>query len=204
MTRKNRCQEHYYTTQPKSEAKLGLIRTRLHGEPFEFLTASSVFSKKRVDTGTRLLIESMILPETGSVLDVGCGYGAVGIAAARFNPSLQLVLTDVNTRAVRLARENIKRNKIANAEVRCGFLYEPVEDLTFNCVLSNPPVSAGMDTVKAIITEAQKIMAPKATLQMVIRSKIGGKTLPAVFEAVFGNCRVLAREGGYRVLIAEK
>ena len=204
MTRKNRSQEHYYSAQPKSEAKLGLIRTRLRGEPFEFMTASSVFSKKRVDTGTRLLIESMVLPKSGCVLDMGCGYGAVGIAAAHSNPSLQVVLTDVNIRAVRLARENIERNKIVNAQVRCGFLYEPVEDSTFNCVLSNPPVSAGMATVKAIITEAPKIMTTKATLQMVIRSKIGGKTLPTIFEAVFGNCRVLSREGGYRVLIAEK
>jgi 16S rRNA (guanine1207-N2)-methyltransferase len=176
----------------------------LRGEPFEFVTSASVFSKKRVDTGTRVLIESMILPKSGRVLDLGCGYGAVGIAAACFNPSLQVVLTDVNTRAVRLTRENIGRNNLVNAEVRCGFLYEPVDDSTFDCVLSNPPVSAGMDTVKAIITEAPKTMAPKATLQMVVRSKIGGKTLPVVFEAVFGNCRVLARESGYRVLIAEK
>jgi 16S rRNA G1207 methylase RsmC len=168
------------------------------------MTASSVFSKKRVDTGTRLLIESMALPSSGRILDLGCGYGAVGIAAGHFNPCLQVILTDVNMRAVRLARDNVERNKVANAEVRCGFLYEPVKDLTFNCVLSNPPVSAGMDTVKAIITEAPKIMATKATLQMVIRSKIGGKTLPAIFESVFGNCKVLAREGGYRVLIAEK
>ena len=163
-----------------------------------------VFSKKRVDMGTRLLIESMALPSSGRVLDVGCGYGAVGIAAAHFNTSLQVVLTDVNMRAVRLTRENIERNKVSNAEVRCGFLYEPVEDLTFNCVLSNPPVSAGMDTVRAIIAEAPKIMMTNASLQMVIRSKIGGKTLPGVFEGVFGNCQVLAREGGYRVLIAEK
>ena len=146
----------------------------------------------------------MTLPSSGRVLDVGCGYGAVGIAAAHFHPSLQVVLTDVNLRAVRLTRENIERNKVANAEVKCGFLYEPLEDLTFNSILSNPPVSAGMETVKAIITEAPKIMATKATLQMVIRSKIGGKTLPAIFEAVFGNCQVLAREGGYRVIIAEK
>ena len=204
MTRKNCSQEHYYTAQPNCDVKLGLIRTRLRGVPFEFMTASSVFSKKRVDTGTRLLIESMTLPSSGRVLDVGCGYGAVGIAAAHFHPSLQVVLTDVNLRAVRLTRENIERNKVANAEVKCGFLYEPLEDLTFNSILSNPPVSAGMETVKAIITEAPKIMATKATLQMVIRSKIGGKTLPAIFEAVFGNCQVLAREGGYRVIIAEK
>ena len=204
MTKKKQIPEHYFAAHPKSEAKLGLIRTRLCRMPFEFLTASSVFSKRRVDTGTRLLIEAMVLPKSGCVLDVGCGYGAVGIAAATFNPALQVILTDVNMRAVRLARENAERNKAANVEVRHGCLYEPVEELTFNCVLSNPPVSAGMDTVKAIITEAPKIMAEKATLQMVVRSKIGGKILPPVFEATFGNCEVLARESGYRVLTGEK
>ena len=204
MTNKKNNPEHYFATHPKSEPKLGLIQTRLRGVPFEFLTASSVFSKKRVDTGTRLLIETMVLPKSGYVLDVGCGYGAVGIAAATFNPALQVLLTDVNMRAVRLARDNAERNKAANVEVRHGNLYESVEELTFNCVLSNPPVSAGMETVKAIITEAPKVMAENATLQMVVRSKIGGKTLPAVFEAAFGNCVVLARESGYRVLTGEK
>ena len=204
MTERSRSAEHYFAALPKSEAKFGLVRTRLRGESFEFLTASSVFSKKRVDLGTRLLIEAMVLPDTGCVLDVGCGYGVVGIAAAAFNPRLRVIMTDVNTRAVRLAKQNIQRNKVTNAEVRYGFLYEPVEELTFNCVLSNPPVSAGMETVKALITEAPKVMASKATFQMVVRSKIGGKTLPSVFNETFGNSAVLARESGYRVLIAEK
>jgi len=205
MTEKRkRGAEHYFAALPKSEAKLGLIRTTLRGKHFEFITASSVFSKKRVDLGTRLLIEAMALPETGAVLDVGCGYGAVGITAAASNPRLRVVMTDVNARAVRLAKQNVEKNKVYNAEVRCGYLYEPVKDLTFNCVLSNPPVSAGMETVKAIITEAPKVMAREATFQMVIRSKIGAKTLPAVFNEAFGNCQVLARKSGYRVLIAEK
>ena len=73
--------------------------------------------------------------------------------------------------------------------------------LVFNCVLSNPPVSAGMDTVKAIVTGAAKVMADKATFQMVIRSKIGAKTLPCLFKEVFGNCDVVARESGFRVLL---
>jgi 16S rRNA (guanine1207-N2)-methyltransferase len=203
MTEKRRT-EHYFAAAPSSQAKLGLIRTTLRGNSFEFLTASSVFSKKRVDLGTRLLIEAMELPETGAVLDVGCGYGAVGIAAAASNPQLNVVMTDVNARAVRLARKNAQKNKVPNVEVRCGFLYKPVGDITFNCVLSNPPVSAGMETVKAIITQAPRVMADKAAFQMVIRSKIGAKTLPLVFNEVFGNCTVLARKSGYRVLIAEK
>ena len=196
--------EHYYSAHPESAPKQGLIKTHLCGMQFEFVTASSVFSKKRVDTGTRLLIESMTLPKEGSVLDVGCGYGAVGIVAATFHQKLHVVMTDVNMRAARLAQENIKRNKVTNAEVRSGYLYEPVEGSTFNVVISNPPVSAGMETVRAVITQAPKVMAPKATLQMVIRSKIGGKALQALLETVFGNSRVLARESGYRVLIAEK
>jgi 16S rRNA (guanine1207-N2)-methyltransferase len=205
MTEKRkRGAEHYFTARPKSDAKLGLIRAALRGNSFEFLTASSVFSKKRIDLGTKLLIEAMVLPETGVALDVGCGYGAVGIAAAASNSRLRVVMTDVNTRAARLARQNVEKNRVHNAEVRCGYLYEPVRGLAFNCVLSNPPVSAGMETVKAIITKAPQVMAAKATFQMVIRSKIGAKTLPSVFNATFGNCAVLARKSGYRVLIAKK
>jgi len=204
MTGRKRGTEHYFTTHPESETKLGLIRVTLRGSSFKFLTASSVFSKKRVDLGTRLLIDTMVLPETGAVLDVGCGYGAVGIVAAASNSRLHVVMTDVNMRAVRLARQNVEVNKVNNAEVRCGYLYEPVKDLTFNSVLSNPPVSAGMETVKAIITEAPKVMAREATFQMVLRSKIGAKTLPLVFNEAFGNCQVLERKSGYRVLMAEK
>jgi 16S rRNA (guanine1207-N2)-methyltransferase len=201
---RNRPAEHYFTESPKSPAKLGIIRTHLRGRSFEFLTASSVFSKKQVDNGTRLLIEAMVLPETGAVLDVGCGYGVVGISAAASNPSLHVVMTDVNERAVRLARQNTRKNKVSNTEVRCGYLYEPVKGATFNCVLSNPPVSAGMETVKALITQAPTVMAQNASFQMVIRSKIGAKTLPHIFTQTFGNYQVLARKSGYRLLTAEK
>lgn len=204
MTGRKRSAEHYFTAIPKSKAKYGIVRTSLRSKPFEFLTASSIFSKKRVDLGTRLLIDTMVLPKAGAVLDVGCGYGAVGIVAAASNSLLHVVMTDVNMRAVRLARKNVEINKVNNAEVRWGYLYEPAKDLSFNCVLSNPPVSSGMETVKAILTEAPKVMAHKATFQMVIRSKIGAKILPSVFNETFGNCAVLAREGGYRVLMAEK
>jgi len=192
--------EHYFSSAPKSEDKFGLVRASLCRRSFEFLTSSSVFSKRRIDLGTRLLIEAMVLPKVGCVLDIGCGYGAVGIAAAKFNPKLRVVMTDVNMRAVRLAKRNIELNNVNNGEVRFGHLYEPVAGLRFDCVLSNPPVSAGMDTVKAIVQQAPKAMGEKASFQMVIRSKIGAKVLPLLFSETFGNCKILARESGYRVL----
>ena len=165
MTEKNKGVEHYFSEQPKSKMRLGLIRTYLRGKSFEFMTASGVFSPRQIDLGTRLLIECMALPQKGCVLDVGCGYGAIGIAAAIFNPRLSVTMVDV---------------------------------------VSNPPVSAGMETVKAIITEAPTRMTCKARFDMVLRSKIAGKRLCMVFEDAFGNVEVLARESGYRVLTAEK
>lgn len=204
MHKKDKKAEHYFVARPKSKMKLGRICANLRGRYFEFLTASGVFSKNRVDLGTKLLIESMVLPEEGYVLDVGCGYGTVGIAAAAFNPKLQVIMVDVNERAVWLAKQNIEINHVSNAEVRRGHLYESVEGLMFNCILSNPPVSAGMETVKAVITEAPKCMAKTASFQMVVKSKIGGKRLRMFFEEAFGNFEVLERKSGYRVLIAYK
>ena len=196
--------EHYFVAEPTSKERFGLVRATLCRRSFEFMTSSSVFSKKRVDLGTRLLIESMVLPNEGCVLDIGCGYGTVGIVAAALNSRIKVVMTDVNARAVRLARKNLELNRIRNAQVRYGYFYEPVEDSVFNCVLSNPPVSAGMETVKAIVKQAPKVMADKATFQMVIRSKIGIKALPDLFGETFGNVNVLARGSGFRVLIGQR
>ncbi len=203
MSLNNHNTDHYFSGTPQSKERFGLVRTCLCGKNFEFLTASSVFSKRRIDLGTRLLIESMVLPKEGCVLDIGCGYGAVGIVAASLNPKLHVVMTDVNIRAVRLTRKNMESNKTPNAEVRHGKFYEPVKDLLFNCVLSNPPVSAGMETVKAIVKGAPQVLADGGTFQMVIRSKIGSKTLPAAFEETFGNVKVLARGSGFRVLLGQ-
>ena len=196
--------EHYFSSAPKSKERFGLVRTCICGKSFEFLTASSVFSKRKVDSGTRLLIESMVLPEKGCVLDIGCGYGAVGIAVVAFKPKLHVIMTDVNARAVRLAKKNVILNKVINVDVRFGFFYEPVEELKFTSVLSNPPVSAGMETVKAIIAGAPKVMAVGSSFQMVIRSKIGAKLLPKLYTETFGNCEVVARESGFRVLMGKQ
>lgn len=154
MNRKARGFEHYFVEHPKSKARYGIIQACLRGRRFEFLTSSGVFSKEKIDLGTRLLIECMILPEKGCVLDLGCGYGAVGISAAAFNPDLRVVMVDVNYRATWLARQNVERNRVFDVEVKRGNLFEPVEGYVFDCVLSNPPVSAGMDVVKAMIQGA--------------------------------------------------
>lgn len=204
MTKQNKKPtNHYYTEQPKSKPKLAVIHTNLKNQSFRFMTSSSVFSKKRVDPATRLLIQTMILPEKGKILDLGCGYGPIGIAAAKLNPNLHVFMTDINRRAIRLAKKNIKLNQTANATVKQGSLYQPVRNMKFQTILTNPPISAGMKTVNAIITEAPKHLNKNATLHLTVRSKIAGKRIPRIMKETFGNTQVLARKGGYRVLLSK-
>jgi 16S rRNA G1207 methylase RsmC len=146
----------------------------------------------------------MVLPEKGNVLDLGCGYGAVGVVAAALRPNACVFLVDINERAVKLARENAKRNGVGNVVFRCGFLYEPVGDVRFDAVLSNPPVSAGMKIVLPIIEEAPSHLVSGGVLEIVVRSKIAGKRLVRVMDDVFNNAEVLARGSGYRVLLSKK
>ena len=146
----------------------------------------------------------MVLPKEGHVLDLGCGYGVVGIVAAVLNRNLHIVMVDVNERAVRIARENTRRHRVVNVEVRQGFLYESVEDLRFDVILSNPPLSAGLRIVKHIILGAGGLLNENGSFQMVVRSKIGGKRLLKELETAFGNVEVLARKSGYRVLLSKK
>jgi len=195
--------EHYFSKRPTSPMRLGLLRCRLRGHDFEFLTASGVFSHRRVDTGTRLLVESMRLPAEGEALDLGCGYGPIGIAAAKLEPRLQVWMTDVNQRAVALAEENARRNRVGNVRLLAGYLYEGLEGRSFDVILTNPPISAGIGkVVEPLIEGSVRHLKPGGSLQMVVRTTKGGSSLKALLEHHYGGLEVVARRSGYRVLKA--
>ena len=196
--------EHYFSENPTTPEKRGLIRTRLSGFEFELETSSGVFSHKRVDSGTRLLIESMTLPEKGRVLDLGCGIGVIGIVVARLNPVLEVWMTDVNSRAVSLAESNTKRNGV-NATVRQGNLYEPVGGVKFDLIITNPPMSAGIDAVvRPMIKGAPAHLVGGGVFQLVVQSNKGGRTLLGIIDETFGNIKVTSRGGGFRVFTAKR
>lgn len=197
--------EHYFSEKPTSPEERGLIRSTLRGLELEFVTSSGIFSHKRIDNGTRLLVESMELPDEGRLLDLGCGYGVIGITAALTNPRLEVTMTDVNSRAVVLAAENAARNRAKNAATRHGSLYEPVEDTMFDAIITNPPISAGMArVVEPIIAGAPAHLNEGGSFQLVVQTNKGGRTVTAMMERTFGESRVLAKGSGYRVLYASK
>jgi 16S rRNA (guanine1207-N2)-methyltransferase len=167
------------------------------GHYFRFNTGSGVFSQGRLDSGTRLLADNMTLPEGGSILDLGCGYGPLGIIAAKINPELEVLLTDNNPNALRLAKLNGQLNHVKNVELRLGSIYEPVESKKFNLIISNPPLSAGFSVVSGIIRMAPVHLKSDGALEVVVRK--GFNIYKREFENAFGNVEVLARGSGYRV-----
>jgi 16S rRNA G1207 methylase RsmC len=173
----------------------------LRGRKYSFITSTGVFSSKRVDNGTRVLVENMYIPTSGDFLDLGCGIGIIGIVAASIQRRLRVHLTDVNTRAVQLTRLNIQRAELSNCKVYAGHLFKALGGQKFDAIISNPPISAGMHKiVQPMVSGAYERLNPEGILQMVIQSNKGGKMLAGYFDDVFGDHEVVARKSGYRVL----
>jgi len=194
--------DHYFAERPKAKVKLYKIRTNLRGYDLVFYTASGVFSPKRIDKGTRLLIESMIVEDGWRILDLGTGYGPIGIVAAKMAPHGCVIMTDINRRALWLAKLNARINDVEKiVDIRHGYLYEPVKKEKFNTIITNPPQSAGMEICMKIIYEAPKYLIDGGLFQMVFRHGKGGRRLAKVIEDVFGNCEILASKAGYKVYV---
>ena len=199
---KNHKHEHYFSAEPSSRLRMLKIETELLGRRLRLYSGSSVFSKSGIDLGTRTLIENACIKPGWLVLDLGCGYGAVGIAIAKAHPSCRVVMTDINRRAVMLAKMNAKENNV-NAGVFCGDGFEPVKNLRFNTILLNPPQTAGKRLCEGMILASKDHLKRGGLLQLVARHRKGGRSLAEVMLKCFGNLSIAGKGAGYRVYVSE-
>ena len=93
--------DHYFSSRPKSRVEMGVIDAFLRGRRYRLVTATGLFSAKKIDLGTRVLVESMLIPEEGRLLDLGCGIGVIGVVAASLSPGLAVT---ANSRALSQSR----------------------------------------------------------------------------------------------------
>ncbi|MHA1298243.1 MAG: class I SAM-dependent methyltransferase [Candidatus Helarchaeota archaeon] len=189
--------EHYFTKSPTSKINLYTIKTNLRGQIFQFLTASGIFSPKNIDKGTRILIETMELPKKGNVLDLGTGYGPIGIVAATIAPNCMVYMIDQNERAIWLAKENIKKNAITNAEARVGG-FEAIKNLKFKIILCNPPLSMGYEKINSFLSPVKDYLDINGIFQIVIRKT--HKKIICMMENIFTNVELLKKKSGYIIL----
>ncbi len=195
---------HYYSIEPPRSRRTYRIQTTIRNFNITLYSSSGVFSARRIDPGTLLLAETMIIKDGWRILDLGCGYGVLGILAAKLAPNGLVYMVDINKQAVRLAKLNAKLNNVSNVRVLWGDLYKPVKNEIFNTIISNPPQAAGLDILRIIIRDSLKHLDRRGLLQIVAKHNKGGARLYALMKKYFGNAKVLARKAGYRVYISEK
>ncbi len=196
--------EHYFTPSPTSPRRPALLRATLRGAGWAFEAAAGVFSHRRLDPGTRLLIETMRVGRADRVLDLGCGYGPIGLVAASLAPRGGAWLVDANVRAARLALANAARNRLRNVRVIVGDAASAVQACSMDVVFTNPPIRAGRRVVRAFIDDAWRVLRPGGRFYLVARTAQGAKTLARLIDARFGAVREVALARGYRVFEAAR
>jgi len=195
--------EHYYTPSPKSELRKSEAKLLLrNGHEYQFITPSGVFSFGHVDRASRILIEYAKI-HGKSLLDIGCGYGVVGITLAKENPLIDLSMSDVNSRAVEFTKINAKNHNI-QPNIAIGYLYTPWNKQRFDMILSNPPMAAGKEVWMELISKAHEHLNPGGSIQIVAFHNKGGERLMNYLRSVMGNVRTLVKSGGIRVYFSCK
>jgi len=149
------------------------------------------------------LVDKCVVKEDWKVLDLGCGYGVVGIVIGKIFPKTKVLMVDFNRRALKLAKMNLELNNVENAEIKHSNLYSSV-DGNFNTIIVNPPITAGRKTCFDIIEGAKERLEKKGILQIVAKHRKGGKVLGEKMIDVFGNMDVIAKGAGYRIYTSMK
>jgi len=196
--------EHYYSTYPTSKHNLRTIKARLRGKEFLFQTDAGVFSKEHIDPGTKTLINSLEWNKCRAPLDLGCGYGPIGLIIADELRETIVRMSDVNHRAVELARKNAELNGLTNIRIEEGEDFLPWEGEVFDLIVTNPPLRAGKNKVLALFYQAKEHLVSMGTFWVVIRTNQGAKSYAREMKEIFGAVETVEIKSGYRVLKATK
>lgn len=190
--------DHYYSAAPASEHKYQTAEWTYRGHALRFTTDAGVFSKGEVDYGTATLLK--VLPEqmTGRVLDLGCGWGAVGVSIGKANPGCDIVMSDVNRRALELSEKNAKANGVAVRVVESDGLKSI--DGSFDYIVTNPPIRAGKQVIYQMFADSAQKLTENGQLFLVIRKQQGAESALKYLKTIFDDVETVEKSGGFWVI----
>lgn len=190
---------HYYVNDSSLGSNKKEVKYTFKGVNVSLNSDLGVFSKDRIDFGSNVLLNSLDeLEGVETILDIGCGYGVLGICIAKKYPNKNITMVDVNERCISLTKENINNNKLKNAECFISDVCKNVSSV-YDMVISNPPIRAGKVVVNRVIEEGYQRLAKGGSIWVVIQKKQGGPSLEKRMEEVFGNVETVNKEKGYYI-----
>ena len=194
--------DQYYTADPHSESKPVPCAFPYRGYGLNFMTDAGVFSKGELDVGSRLLLDA--LPAlSGDVLDLGCGWGAIGVAIAKANKNAKVTMVDVNRRALTLCQENCARNGVTAEVIESDGMAE-VMGRKFDAIVTNPPIRAGKQVIYKMFADAAQSLNLDGALYLVIRKQQGAESCVKYLKTLFNEVEKLDKSGGFWVLKASE
>ncbi len=190
--------DHYYTQDPSSESKPIQAHYRFRGHDFTLWSDAGVFSKGELDPGTDILLNA--LPESiqGRILDLGCGWGPVGVSLSVLYPDCRVTFTDINNRALSLSQRNAAEHRVAGEFVQSdGFENIPG---VFDLIITNPPIRAGKQTIYKMFADSADHLSHDGALYIVIRKQQGAPSAVKYLSTLFTSVTIVERSGGYWVI----
>ncbi len=194
--------EQYYTPDPTCASRPAACHFSWRGQVMRFTTDAGVFSRGELDKGTKLLLDA--LPDLhGRVLDLGCGWGAIGVTVGKKYPDTDVTMADVNHRALALAKDNAEKNGVS---LRClesdGMAALMTEK--FDTVMTNPPIRAGKQVIYRMFADIATCLAPGGSLYLVIRKQQGAESCMKYLKTLYAQVEKLSRSEGFWVLKASE
>jgi 16S rRNA (guanine1207-N2)-methyltransferase len=191
--------EHYFTADPSVAFKRVPVETHVWGMNLELTTGSGVFAQGRLDVGTAVLFRETQPPAAGEILDLGCGYGVIGLAIARAVPGARVTGVDVNERAVLLANENAAALEVAD-RFSASTPTAVASAATYDEIWSNPPIRIGKDALHELLLTWLPRLRPQGRAVMVVGKNLGADSLQRWLGEQGYPTERLASAKGFRVL----
>ena len=181
---------HYFKNDGNVKSEERLIRFHFRGKLFELFSDNGVFSKNGLDEGSNILIEYILkLPLNGRLLDMGCGYGPIGLTLATFFENSLVDMFDINERTVNLVRKNQEKLGIKNVEIGVSDGFKNVKN-EYNFIFINPPIRAGKQVIYKMFEDSFASLCNYGNLVIVIRKSHGAPSAQKKLIEIFGNCEI--------------
>ena len=194
--------EHYFTNNANLKSEFRTIVYKYEDTTLTFTSDLGVFSKDKIDFGSRLLVETYLRvgKKNVSLLDVGCGYGFIGLTLAKLS-NTDSTLVDVNRRALHLAQMNSKQNGV-NATIYESNIYSNVQGL-YDVIFTNPPIRTGKETVMHFLQDAKNFLKPDGELWFVMRKDQGAKSAIEKIREIYASVDVVEKSKGFYIIVCK-